>query len=201
MWLTISDYTGSIPKWDWTFDDGLKNDCLQGLNNSFLFQMRRTRCGRWTLCMIVFGAGDASGCWISWMIITGKFSGLKPMWVFRRSESLVFWTAWKSREGCRKWYEYNGPELISLKLDLWCRDNGVTLAFIQPGKPTQNAFIERFNRTLRNEVLNAYVFKTINDVRDRMENFIFDYNHNRPHDSLGNQTPMQLYQKHESLSL
>jgi putative transposase len=95
----------------------------------------------------------------------------------------------------------NGPELISLKLDLWCRDNGVTLAFIQPGKPTQNAFIERFNRTLRNEVLNAYVFKTITDVRDRMENFIFDYNHNRPHDSLGNQTPMQLYQKHESLSL
>ena len=95
----------------------------------------------------------------------------------------------------------NGPELISLKLDLWCRDNGVTLAFIQPGKPTQNAFIERFNRTLRNEVLNAYVFKTITDVQDRMENFIFDYNHNRPHDSLGNQTPMQLYQKHESLSL
>lgn len=39
------------------------------------------------------------------------------------------------------------------------------------------------------------------DVRDRMETFIFDYNHNRPHDSLGNQTPMQHYQKHESLSL
>jgi len=43
----------------------------------------------------------------------------------------------------------NGPELVSIKLDLWCRENGVTLAFIQPGKPTQNAFIERFNRTLR----------------------------------------------------
>ncbi|MEX2656356.1 MAG: IS3 family transposase [Balneolales bacterium] len=95
----------------------------------------------------------------------------------------------------------NGPELISLKMEIWCRENSVTLVFIQPGKPTQNAFIERFNRTLRDEVLNAYIFKSLPDVRDRMETFIFDYNHNRPHDSLGNQTPMQLYQKHESLSL
>lgn len=49
----------------------------------------------------------------------------------------------------------NGPELISIKLDLWCRENGVALAFIQPDKPTQNAFIERFNRTVRKEALNA----------------------------------------------
>lgn len=91
----------------------------------------------------------------------------------------------------------NGPELISLRLDNWCRDNQVMLAFIQPGKPTQNAFIERFNRTLRTEVLNAYVFKSLQQVRQQVETFIYDYNHNRPHDSLGHQTPMQVYQQTE----
>lgn len=93
----------------------------------------------------------------------------------------------------------NGPELISTKLDIWCRQQNVTLAFIQPGKPTQNAFIERFNRTLRTEVLNAYIFKTIHEVRSRMDWFIHDYNHNRPHDSLEKKTPMQLLQKHPIL--
>jgi len=95
----------------------------------------------------------------------------------------------------------NGPELISIKLDVWCRDHGVTLAFIQPGKPTQNAFIERFNQTVRTEVLNAYVFRTLGEVRVHINEFIFDYNHNRPHDSLGNMTPMQLHLKHESSTL
>ena len=85
----------------------------------------------------------------------------------------------------------NGPELVSIKLDLWCRENGVTLAFIQPGKPTQNAFIERFNRTLRTEVLNAYVFRTTREVREHMDMFRLDYNHHRPHEGLGNRTPIQ----------
>ena len=52
----------------------------------------------------------------------------------------------------------NSPELISTKLDIWCRDHDVTLAFIQAGKPSKNAFIERFNQTVRTEVLNDYVF-------------------------------------------
>lgn len=92
----------------------------------------------------------------------------------------------------------NGPELISTKLDIWCRDHDVTLAFIQAGKPTQNAFIERFNQTVRTEVLNAYVFRTLSEVRTHITEFIHDYNHHRPHDSLGNLTPVQLQQKHES---
>lgn len=96
----------------------------------------------------------------------------------------------------------NGPELISIKLDLWCRENGVTLAFIQPGKPTQNAFIERFNRTtFRTEVLNAYVFRTIREVREHADAFLLDYNHHRPHEGLANQTPYDLQPITQSSSL
>lgn len=86
----------------------------------------------------------------------------------------------------------NGPEFISRKLDQWCRDNKVTLAFIQPGKPTQNAFIERLNGSIRSELLNAYVFKTLEEVREKAEEWRHDYNHKRPHKSLGYQTPMDL---------
>jgi putative transposase len=53
----------------------------------------------------------------------------------------------------------NGPEFISHKLDHWCKENGITLAFIQPGKPTQNAYVERFNGSMRRELLSAYVFR------------------------------------------
>src|SRR5690625_2275049 len=61
----------------------------------------------------------------------------------------------------------NRPEFISKKLDNWCKDNQVTLAFIQPGKPTQNAYVERLNGSIRSELLNAYIFKTLDEVRDR----------------------------------
>ena len=85
----------------------------------------------------------------------------------------------------------NGPEFISNKMDMWCKENGVKLIFIQPGKPTQNAYIERFNGTFRRDVLNAYVFKSINEVKKVTQEWIFDYNNNRPHKSLKNKTPME----------
>lgn len=86
----------------------------------------------------------------------------------------------------------NGPEFISKNLDGWCRDNKIQLIFIQPGEPTQNAFIERFNGSLRRELLNAYIFKTIGEVRDMTFRWMTDYNENRPHKSLNYKAPMEM---------
>jgi putative transposase len=85
----------------------------------------------------------------------------------------------------------NGPEFISSKLDMWCKEKKIQLVFIQPGEPTQNAFIERFNGTFRRDVLNAYVFKSIQEIRTITEEWMYDYNYNRPHKSLKNKTPME----------
>lgn len=88
----------------------------------------------------------------------------------------------------------NGPELISDRLDAWCKDkdNDVQLIFIQPGKPTQNAYVERLNGSLRKEILNAYVFRTISEVRELTEKWRWDYNYNRPHEALNHKAPIDL---------
>lgn len=86
----------------------------------------------------------------------------------------------------------NGPEFISHKLDHWCKERKITIAFIQPGKPTQNAYVERFNGNLRRELLNAYVFKTLSEVRQKVEEWANDYNKMRPHKALDYKTPMEL---------
>lgn len=93
----------------------------------------------------------------------------------------------------------NGPEFISHKLDHWCKAHKVQLTFIQPGKPTQNAYIERLNGSLRRELLSAYVFRTIDEVREKTEEWMLDYNNNRPHKSLSYNTPMQVG-RHKSYS-
>lgn len=85
----------------------------------------------------------------------------------------------------------NGPEFISHQLESWCTDNKITLIFIQPGKPTQNAFVERCNGSIRRELLDAYVFNTITEVRDLAEMWREDYNCSRPHKSLGYVPPVE----------
>lgn len=79
----------------------------------------------------------------------------------------------------------NGPELIAERIMTWCADRGMELRYIQPGKPDQNAFIERFNRTYRTEVLNAYVFESLDQVREITAEWLQSYNEERPHDALG----------------
>lgn len=86
----------------------------------------------------------------------------------------------------------NGPEFISHKLDAWCKERKITLAYIQPGKPTQNAYVERLNGSIRRELLNAYVFKTLGEVREKAREWQHDYNHRRPHRALGYRAPVDL---------
>ena len=83
----------------------------------------------------------------------------------------------------------NGPEFISAVLAEWADDNNVTLDFIQPGKPTQNSYVERFNRTYRTEILDMYAFHRLSEVRELTDKWLIEYNEERPHASLDNLTP------------
>lgn len=85
----------------------------------------------------------------------------------------------------------NGLELISLTLAQWAEEHGVMLEFIKPDKPTQNAYIERFNRTYRTEILDFYLFRTLNEVREITDCWLNEYNSERPHESLNNLTPKE----------
>jgi putative transposase len=93
----------------------------------------------------------------------------------------------------------NGPEFISAALAEWAEEHRIELEFIKPGKPTQNSYVERFNRTYRDEILNMYVFRTLNEVREITENWIREYNEERPHDALNDLTPWEYRVKHEQL--
>lgn len=85
----------------------------------------------------------------------------------------------------------NGPEFTGRVLDQWASDNRVQLQFIEPGKPIQNAFIESFNSRLREECLNEHVFVSLDDARRKIEHWRGQYNHDRPHSSLGYLSPQE----------
>jgi len=90
----------------------------------------------------------------------------------------------------------NGTEFTSMAILKWVQDNGIDWHYIQPGKPTQNAFIESFNGRLRDECLNETLFSSLNDAREELEKWREDYNHHRPHSSIGNLTPSEFVEKY-----
>lgn len=85
----------------------------------------------------------------------------------------------------------NGPEYISGQLLQWAETRGIAIQHIQPGKPQQNAYVERYNRTVRHEWLDQYLFATIKEVQDYATDWLWTYNNDRPNMGLGGITPAQ----------
>ena len=85
----------------------------------------------------------------------------------------------------------NGPELISQKMAAWAAAHAVELAYIQPGKPAQNAYIERFNNIFREAVLDANLFSSLHEAREITAEWVEEYNAVRPHEALQNRSPYQ----------
>jgi putative transposase len=83
----------------------------------------------------------------------------------------------------------NGPEYVSGKLMAWAEKAGIHILYIQPGKPQQNAYIERYNRTVRHEWLDQNIFETIEEAQEQATNWLWTYNNDRPNMGIGGITP------------
>lgn len=88
----------------------------------------------------------------------------------------------------------NGTEFTSNTFINFCNEQNIEICYIQAGKPMQNGFIERFNRTYRTEILDSYIFSSIKEARALTDEWLYHYNENRPHESLQNMTPNQYHQ-------
>lgn len=94
----------------------------------------------------------------------------------------------------------NGPEFLGESFVQWAKNQGMAIQYIEPGKPNQNAYIERFNRTFREEILDQYLFLRLHDVREATWWWMIEYNEQRPHDSLDGLTPIEFRQTHAGSS-
>ena len=104
--------------------------------------------------------------------------------VIRALEQVIEWRGKPAALRCD-----NGPEYISGEMISWANRNKVTLLYIQPGKPTQNAYIERFNRTARHEWLDMHMFNSIEHAQLLATRWLWTYNNERPHSAIGGITP------------
>ncbi len=84
----------------------------------------------------------------------------------------------------------NGPGMPSAKFVSWAEQHGIELRYIQPSKPNQNALVERFNRSVCQEVLNAWLFDSLARAQQILEGWCIEYNTVRSHESLGKKTPL-----------
>lgn len=114
--------------------------------------------------------------------------------VIRELEKLLEW-----RGRPEKIRSDNGPEFLSAVLNQWCQEKGIEWEYIQPGKPTQNSLIERFNRTFRQDVLDSYMFDSIPAVRKYAAAWAWMYHNIRPHSALGQLTPVEFLLKYGKL--
>jgi putative transposase len=107
--------------------------------------------------------------------------------VVRALDQIIEWRGKPTQIRCD-----NGPEYISSTLAVWAQKHGITLVFIQPGNPQQNAYIERYNRTVRYDWLAAqYLFHSIAEVQEYATQWLSTYNNERPNMALGGITPQQ----------
>ena len=106
--------------------------------------------------------------------------------VIRSLEQIIEWRGRGHALRCD-----NGPEYISAALQSWAERRGIRLDYIQPGKPQQNAYIERYNRTVRYDWLGQYLFESIHEVQNFATRWLWTYNHERPNMALGGITPKQ----------
>ncbi|WP_233634040.1 integrase core domain-containing protein, partial [Burkholderia cenocepacia] len=95
-------------------------------------------------------------------------------------------------------HQHYGPEFAGKVLDAWAYEAGVTLSFIRPGKPVENAYIESFNGRFRDECLNEHWFVSMRHAKRLIEEWRIEYNTERPHSSLGYLTPVQFARAHDA---
>jgi len=107
--------------------------------------------------------------------------------VVRALEQIIEWRGKPAALRCD-----NGPEYLSQTLVQWANNKQITLLYIQPGKPTQNAYIERFNRTVRHEWLDMHQFESIAHAQLLATQWLWQYNNERPHTAIGGIPPRQL---------
>jgi len=106
--------------------------------------------------------------------------------VKRSLDQTIEWRGKPNRIRCD-----NGPEYISGVLAAWAEEHGIVLCFIQPGNPQQNAYVERYNRTVRYDWLSQYLFDSITEVQDYATRWLWTYNNERPNMGIGGITPIQ----------
>ena len=106
--------------------------------------------------------------------------------VIRSLERIIEWRGQPHAIRCD-----NGPEYISQALRSWAEKHDIALLYIQPGNPQQNAYVERYNRTVRYDWLNQYIFDSISSVQDYATRWLWTYNNERPNMGLGGITPKQ----------